>query len=489
MHRKKKKYCGHNVATSTVVPLPLRERLGEGAFVRINKALLTILCMATLLFTTHAHASVTVETTSLGHGVKAWYATNESVPVVDVILSFEGAGNASDAEGKAGRAAFAASLLTEGAGDLDSSAFRRALDERAIQMEVSTDNDRLKIHIYCLREHAVRAGELLAFALSKPQLTDADQARMKADMGSLIARLEERPNYRADRLLTSRMFQGHPYANAPYGTKESLAALSAQDVRDFLGTYITRGNVLITAAGDVDASLLDDMLSPVVDALADNDSGAVAVTPTSMQGAGETLRASMNVPQTVILFASPAYAREDARFYASYLLNHILGGSALFSRLGEEIRQQKGLVYSVDTDLDVKRGASLLTGALATRNASVDVALTEVKNVLAAMHSNGVTTEECADAQSYVRGAFARRLDSSSAVSEMLLAMRIHKLGVDYIEKRDGLFKNVACSDINAAASDLLDPARFVFAVVGGAPDSGGSGPIPQAPTGHNDVK
>lgn len=448
-----------------------------------------LLALGALVFISPAHASVTVETTGLGHGVKAWYATNESVPVVDVILSFEGAGNASDAEGKAGRAAFAASLLTEGAGDLDSSAFRRALEEKAIQMEVSTDNDRLKIHIYALREHAVRAGELLALALSKPQLTDADQERMKADIGSLIARLEERPNYRADRLLTNRMFQGHPYANAPYGTPESLAALTAEDVRSYLGTYITRGNVLVTAAGDVDSRLLDDMLSPVMDALAENDSGAVAVTKTSMQGEGETLRASMNVPQTVILFAAPAYARDDARFYASFLLNHILGGSALFSRLGEEIRQQKGLVYSVDTDLDIKRGAALITGGLATRNASVDDALAEVKKVLNDMHLKGVTTAECADAKSYVIGSYARRLDSTSAVSEMLLAMRIHKLGADYIEKREGLFKGVSCGDINAAASELLNPARFVFAIVGGSPDTGGSGPIAQPPTGHNDTK
>jgi zinc protease len=260
-------------------------------------------------------------------------------------------------------------------------------------------------------------------------------------------------------------------------------------MRDYLNTYITRDNVLITAAGDVDASLLDDMLRPAIDALAENDSGAVAVTPTSMQAAGETLRASMNVPQTVILFAAPAYARDDPRFYASFLLNHILGGSALFSRLGEEIRQKKGLVYSVDTDLDVKRGASLITGSLATRNASADEALAQVKQVLGDMHTKGVTTEECADAKSYVIGSYARRLDSSSAVSEMLLAMRIHNLGEDYIEKRESLFKNVSCGDINAAASDLLNPARFAFALVGGTPDLGGSGPIPAAPQGHNDVK
>ena len=448
--------------------------------------LLAVLCC---LVAPAAHAGIEVETTSIGHGVKAWYAANDAVPVVDVLLSFEGAGSASDPEGKAGRAAFAAAMLTEGAGGLDSAAFRRALDENAITLEASTEGDRLKIHIYCLREHAARAGELLAMALSKPLLAPQDQARMRADIGSVIARSDEQPGYRAERLLVERAFKGHPYANTPYGTAATLATLDAQDVQEYLKTYVTRGNVLVAAAGDVDASLLDDMLSPAIDALADNDAGPVAVTQATLAGAGEMLHGSMPVPQTSILFAAPALPRNDPRFYAQYLLNHILGGNALFSRLGDQVRQQKGLVYSIDTDLDIRRGASLLIGSLATRNATADEAITQVKAVLTDMHDRGVTTEECTDAKSYVIGAFTRQLDSSSAVSNLILAMQIHHLGTDYIDKRDDLFRQVTCADINAVAAEVLNPAHFLFAVVGGSPDVGGTGPIAQAPAGHNDTK
>ncbi len=436
-----------------------------------------------------AHAAIEVETTSIGHGVKAWYASNDAVPVVDVILSFEGAGSASDPEGRGGRAAFAASMLTEGAGELDSATFRRALDENAITLEASSEGDRLKIHIYCLREHATRAGELLAMALGKPRLAPEDQARMRADLGSAIARYDEQPGYRAERLLVERAFKGHPYANTPYGSATSLATLTADDIHNYLKTYVTRGNLLVAAAGDVDANLLDDMLAPVIDELPDNDAGAVAVTQATLTGAGEMLHGSMPVPQTAIVFAAPAIARSDPRFYAQYLLNHILGGNALFSRLGDQVRQQKGLVYSIDTDLDIKRGAALLVGSLATRNATADEAITQVKTVLGDMHDRGVTTQECADAKSYVIGAFTRQLDNSGAVTNLILAMQIHHLGEDYIDKRDDLFRNVTCADINAVAADVLQPSHFLFAVVGGSPDVGGTGPITQAPTGHADTK
>jgi zinc protease len=436
-----------------------------------------------------AHAAIEVETSSIGHGVKAWYATNDSVPVIDVVISFEGAGYASDPEGKAGRAAFAAAMLTEGAGDMDSAAFRRAMDEKAITINASTDEDRLKIHIYGLREHALRAGQLVALAIKSPLLAEADQARMKADLSSMLARLEERPGYRASRLLTTRAYKGHPYASAPYGDAASLAALTAQDVRDYLRTYVTRGNVLIAASGDVDASLLDDMLEPLVDALTSNESGAVSVTQTTLAGSGETLRKTMDVPQTTILFAAPAIPRDDPRFYAQYVLNNILGGSALFSRLGEEVRQKKGLVYSIDTDLDIKRGSASIVGSLGTRNASANEAIAAVKQVLESMYRSGVTTQECEDAKGYVTGAFARQLDGSSAVTNLLLAMQIHKLGENYVNERAELFNKVNCGDINAVAADLLNPANFMFAVVGGDPATGGTGPIAPAATLHGDVK
>ncbi|MES2984256.1 MAG: pitrilysin family protein [Pseudomonadota bacterium] len=447
---------------------------------------LTGLLVGLLAFAAVAQAEVSVQTTRIGHGVKAWYAENDTVPVVDMVLSFEGAGNASDPEGKGGRAAFAAAMLTEGAGTLDSVAFQRALDEKAITLEVEADDDRLRIHIYCLREHAKRAGELLALALSKPMLEKADQARVQSQMVSLLSQLEEQPNYQVARLLNSRGFKGHPYANAPFGDAASVAALNAQDVHDYLRTYVTRGNVLVAAAGDVDASLLDDVLGDAIEALAENDSGAVAVTPTTLQGGGETLHKTMAVPQTVIAFAAPGIARDDPRFYAAYLLNHILGGNSLFSRLGDDVRQQKGLVYSIDTDLDIKRGAALLSGGLATRNASADAAVAAVKNVLTQMHDKGVTTDECTDAKSYVRGAFARQLDSSSSVSNMLLMMQVHRLGEDYLSERDALFSKVSCGDINAVADALLSPSRFLFAIVGGAPEVGGSGPIAPAPAMHS---
>lgn len=453
----------------------------------MRRKLLVIL--AALTVSVPAVAAITVETIDIAHGVKAWAAKTTAVPVVDVVITFEGAGYASDPEGKAGRAAFAASMLTEGTEDLSSEAFRRALEDKAITLTAETDEDRLSIHIYALRQHAVEAGKLLAQALHKPLLAEADQARMKADLTSLVTRLNERPGYRASRLLGERGFKTHPYSHAPFGDASSIAALTSGDIRDYMKTYVTRGNMLIAAAGDVDEDLLEDMLEPVVDALPENDSGSVSVAKTSLQGAGETLRASMPSPQTTVLFAAPAIARDDPRFYAQFLLNHILGGNGLTSLLSKNLRQKQGLVYSIDSHIDLKLGASVLGGALETRNANAQTAIAEVKSVLSELQTKGVSQQECDDAKGFVIGSFARKLDSAGEVSNLLLSMQIHKLGTDYIEKRAALFSAVKCADINAVATELLNPANFLFAVVGGEPEAGGVAPITQAAPAHSDTK
>ena len=437
-------------------------------------------------FATTAHAEIDIASTRLGHDVEAWYVENDRVPVVDVLISFEGAGTVSDPDGKGGRAAFASAMLTEGAGTMSSQDFQRALDENAITIDTHAGIDRMTVHIHCLRDHAKRAGELLALALTQPTLTDTDIARIKTQIGSLFLRMEESPGYQAERLLDQRAFKGHPYANPAFGTPATVANLGAQDVRDYLNTYVTRGNIVIAAAGDVDSSLLDDMLRPTVDALKNNDAGPVAVTKTTPQGAGEILRKFQELPQTVIAFTAPGIERSDKRFYTAYLLNQILGGSALTSRLSDQVRQQKGLVYSIETELDPRLGASLLSGSLATRNSTADTALAEVKSVLQTMHDKGVTPEECDDAKSYVLGHFPLQLDGSNAVAEMLLMMQIQHLGKHYIADRVHYFKDISCNDVNSLAADMLSPDKFLFAIVGGTAD--GAAPPPTA-GGHSDTR
>lgn len=422
---------------------------------------------AALVAATPAVAALEVEHARLSHGVRAWYAQSSDLPVVHVDLSFEGAGSVSDPAGREGRAAIAAAMLTEGAGELDALAFQQAMDEHAIQITASSSDDRLTIHIHTLRDHAERAGELLAMALTQPRFEEGDVARIKAEQISYLKRLREQPAYLAGRVLEETAFPDHPYASPPLGTATSVAAITADDLRDYLSTYVARGNMLVAAAGDVDGGLLRSMLDPVVERLGDGSDGPLPITRVSMQGGGESKQVASKVPQSVVLFAAPGLPRNDSRYYALYMLNEILGGGFMTSRLSDALRQEQGLVYGVDSELDLRRGAALIRGSLATRADQVDKAVAETKRILNDLRTRGVSDEECEDARSFVIGSFARQLDNTSSVAAVLLSMQIFGLGRDYLDERDAKFEAVRCSEVNRLAADLLKPERFLFVTAG----------------------
>lgn len=431
----------------------------------MKRALLFML----LALPSFARAEIAVETARLGHGVRVWYSESAAVPVVHVAMSFEGAGSISDPAGKAGRATLAAGMLNESVGPYDSTRFQQLLANKAIDFSIDASEDRLRIDIHCLRDHAEEAGRLVALALSEPQFADGDLQRVKAQLTSMLARMEESPAYQANRALERKAFAGHPYASTFDASPASVGAMTAEDLRQYLRTYVTRGNVLIAAAGDVDASLLRRMLEPVVDALPE-EVEPVRASRVTMQGAGESLFVAMPVPQSTVLFMAPALPRSDARFYAFYLLNDILGGSGLTSRLVEDLRQKAGLVYGASSSLDTRDGASLLVGSMATRTEKAGEAVAAVKKTLAALRARGVTSEECEAARTHVIGAFALQLDGSEALAEVLLMMRMYDLGEDYIDARREKFEAIGCEELNALANEFLDPQRFLFVTAGEQP-------------------
>ncbi|MFZ4125167.1 MAG: M16 family metallopeptidase [Rickettsiales bacterium] len=426
-----------------------------------------------LLLLPFASHAVEVETATLDRDVTAWYAPDDTLPVVHVILSFEGAGYASDPQDALGLAQLTASMLLEGAGKYDALAFQKALEENAISITSEVSSDRLVIHIHTLKEHAALAGKLVVQALTKPRLDGADMARSKAAQLADLHRANESAAYRATRLFAQKAFANHPYANPRLGDAQGIARIGEADIRQFIDTYVTSGNLKVSAAGDVDEALLDTVLAPLIRALPQNDTGAVGVANVAIQTQGVIIDDSVNVPQSTVLFAAPGIRRKDPEFYAAYLLMEIVGGGgSLTSRLNQDLRQKDGLVYSVGAALDEYRGAVLLSGALSTRNSKRDEAIARVQETFRTLYLNGVTTQECADIKTFVKGNFPLQMDNTRSVALMLLTMQIFDLGEDYIAKRNDYFDAVSCSDMNRATKTLLDPKRLLFIGVGGKPEA-----------------
>lgn len=427
-----------------------------------------------LLFCCSASYAAPVQEVKTPGGFTAWLIEEHTVPAIAVSVAFKEAGSARDEPGKEGRVALLAQLMLEGAGDLNTHAFTAALDERAIRMRFFADEDLFRGSMETLSDMREDAFRLFGLALAAPRF-DADsieRAREKARTD--LARLMESPNYILRRAFRAQAFPSHPYGRPPYGTPESIAALAREDFVRFRERYLTRANLLIAVVGDITADDLAALLDRHFASLPKDFAPADGIADITVPPPGKPRHIARDIPQTLVMFGLQGIKRSDPRYLDAYVLNHILGGGgSLISRLGREIREKRGLAYYASSDIDPMLHGALIDGSFATRNDAVAEALRVLRDTIRDVHKNGVTQKEMDDAKRYITGSFPLSLDSNPEVAGFLIAMQLHGLGRDYLERRNALMQKVTRADVNVLAKELLDPARLHVVLLGNPKELG----------------
>ena len=396
-------------------------------------------------------------------GIEAWLVEDASVPVISLRLAFEG-GGALDPEGKEGLANMAAALLDEGAGDLDSAAFQEALEEIVAGIGFEAGAGRFYGSLRTLSEHRARAFALLRKALTAPRFDAEPVERIRRQIVAGIESGKDDPGRVARRTFDRLVFAGHPFARPLVGTRESVAAIAAEDLRRFVGARLVRGTLTIGVAGDISADELALRLDGTFGALP--ASGTSADIPEASPSGGGIEIVRKDIPQSVVVFGQAGLKRSDPDYYALYVMNHVLGGGRA-SRLNEELREKRGLVYSVYSYIQPLGPIGLIGGRLATANARVGTALELLRGEWERMARDGVGEDELAAAKRYINGSFPLRLDSTRRIAGLLVGIQLNQLGIDYIDRRPALIGAVTAADIRRVARRLLTPDKLAIVVVG----------------------
>lgn len=400
-------------------------------------------------------------------GITAWLVEDTTLPMFSLRLAFTGAGAISDETGREGRAAMASDLLLEGAGTLQGAAFREALQDKAIELEFHTDEDHAYADLKSLSEHGERAFELLALTLTAPRFDLDAVERVRARQITTLKKLEERASYVAGRELRQRLYEGHPYGRPQQGTEASVASLTETELAAWPREFFAKNNLILAVAGDMDAATLARLIDRYFGALPTDVAAPVTVPDATPRWFTETVTIERAIPQAVVRFALPSLKRNDPDFYALYLMNHILGGGTLTSRLARAIREDKGLAYYANSYLDIQRHSQLIAGQFGTRNSQANDALNIMKDVLQTATEKGFAQKELENARDYVTGSFALRLDSTAGLADYLLIMQLQSLGRDYLEKRNGYFNAVTLEDVQRAAARTLATRAPSVVIVG----------------------
>lgn len=398
-------------------------------------------------------------------GIEAWFVRDTSVPIVSMSFALDG-GAALDPTGKGGLADMVSGLLDEGAGELDSQAFQAALEDISASISFSAGRDRFTGSVRMLSRSRAEAFRLLRLAVGAPRFDPEPVERIRSQLVASLLAGQENPRRIAGRTWFRTVFPDHPYGRPVAGTLDTVKAITADDLRGFVKRRFTRDRLVIGIVGDITAEEIRRRLDEIFGALP-NKAITADIPEASLQGAGRVIVVRKPIPQSVVVFGQPGIKRDDPDYYAAYVLNHVLGGGGFSSRLTEEIREKRGLVYSVYSYLNPMDRAGLIMGGLGTKNARVAKSLEIVRAEWERIARDGIDATELDQAKTYINGSFPLRLDSSQRIAGMLVAIQVHRLGIDYIDRRAQLINAVTDADIRRVARRLFDVGKLTVVVVG----------------------
>jgi len=398
-------------------------------------------------------------------GLSAWLVEDYAVPLVAAQFAFRG-GASQDPVERPGLATLLGGLLDEGAGPYDSAGFHEAMDDLAVHLHFSVDRDHLAGHFQTLTRNLDPAFELMRLALCEARLEQAPIDRVVSQLVASLKRELKDPDAVASRSFRAAAFPDHPYGRAARGEIDTLPRIGRDDLVAMRANMLARDTLAIAVVGAIDAKTLAAKLDATFGALPER-ANLAPVPPAVMGGVGQRIVTDIDVPQATIRFGRPGVERDDPDFMAAVVVNHILGGGAFTARLFREVREKRGLAYSVYSHLQNYDHAALLVGATSTKNERAAESLEVIQEQIADLVANGPTEDELAKARKFLIGSYALRFDTSTKIAGNLMQLQLEGRPTAYLDQRNRLVAAVGLDDARRAARKMLGDGKLLVALAG----------------------
>jgi len=410
-------------------------------------------------------AAIDIKEVTTPLGIKAWLVEDRTVPIVNLVFSFDG-GTAMEPQDQKGVTNLMATLLTDGAGPLSAQDFKRRQEDSEVSMGFGASLDRLSGSMRTLSANRAEGFELLRLAMTEPRFDPDMLEQRRAQILSGINQSEQRPGAVAGRVTMSTLFAGHPYAANTEALRAGIKGVTAGQIRARATALLSRTTLVVAAVGDIDAADLSRQLDHAFGTLPAGPAPAEAPAWTP-EIRSRTIVIERPVPQTTIQIVMPGIGREDPDWYAAFVMNHIFGGSGLGSRLSTEVREKRGLTYGVTSTLRTYKKAAVLGISTASANEKAAEAVKVIRAEMVRMRTDLVSPQELADAKTYLAGALPVSLDSSGSIASLLYSMEIDGLPRDHLDKRSSLIAAVTAEDVRRVARRLLRDDAVTSIAVG----------------------
>jgi zinc protease len=422
-----------------------------------------------------AWAGIPVQRWSQASGAEVYLVESPAIPMVDVQIDFD-AGARRVPAAQAGLASVTASLAGKGiaARGSDPALDENALSEGWADLGASFGGDaggeRMSFSLRSLTypDLLPKAAQLAARQLGEPAFPQAIWQRDRERMKASLKEANTRPATIAGRAYAAAVYGTHPYGQET--TAATLDAISVDDTRRFYQSLVLPCRAKVTVVGAVTRAQADELVRTLLSRLP-----ATACTPLPAVPEVQPLAKAeervipFDAAQAQVLIGQPGFKRDDPDYFALTVGNYILGGGGFVSRLTNEVREKRGLTYSVYSYFSPGLHAGAFTIGLQTRADQAQQAIQVSRDVLQKFVADGPTEDELKAAKDNLVGGFALRIDSNRKLLDNVAGIAWNKLPLDYLDTWTQKVEAVTVADIRAAFKRKLQPDRMVTVVVGAA--------------------
>ncbi len=428
------------------------------------------LALLGLLFfvSVNAWAGLNIQRWTTAQGARVYFVENHDLPMLDVNVGFA-AGSAYDTPEKEGLGGLTQALMSLGAGPWNEQQIAERLADVGAQMGGYFEQDRAGFTLRTLSSAKERdqALSVLEAVLSRPAFPETVVEREKARALAGLKEAATKPEYLADRAFTAAIYPGQPYGLPADGSVETVAKLTRADLAGFHARYYRAADMAVAIMGDIDRAGAERLASQLADNL---PQGAAPPPPPKVAEltAGKEQVIAHPASQSHILIGQPGMTRDDPDYFPLLVGNYVLGGGGFDSRLTKEVRQKRGLSYSVYSYFMPLADKGPFQLGLQTRREATDEALKVVRDTLNRFLAEGPTEAELKQAQDNLVSGFPLRIDSNSKILSYLAMMDFYRLPPDWLETYPKKVAAVTREQVVKAMRARLKPETMVTVIVGG---------------------
>ncbi|RFC35099.1 MAG: zinc protease [Candidatus Nitrotoga sp. SPKER] len=404
-------------------------------------------------------------------GARVYFVENHDLPMLDLTVTFA-AGSSFDVAEKSGLAGLTHRMLDLGAEGLSEDDIARNLADIGAQFGKNFDVDRAGISLRTLSSTAerVQALDILARVLQHPLFQENVLTREKTRLIAGLKEDETKPERIAEKAFGKAVFGTHPYGLPSAGEVATVENIQRTDIEAFYRSHYFAKTAVVAIMGDVTRAEAEAIAQKLTEQLPQGVEAA-QIAPVTMQIKANEQHINHPATQSHILMGAPGLARKDPDYFALYVGNHILGGGGFVSRLMHEIREKRGLAYSVYSYFIPMKLPGAYQIGLQTKKNQADEALQLVRTTLRKFIDQGVTQKELHASKQNIIGGFPLRIDSNKKIVDYLSVIGFYELPLTYLDDFVGNVDKVTIAQIRAAFERRVNPDAMATVIVG-APET-----------------